>query len=103
MQCGIAAVGAAWLLSGCAVARAPLEALELPRTPEVEGGAWPRLADAPAAETSPGAAPDPADGRATAARLQVEAAAGAAEAERLGAGPVVAPGESAALRRAAGG
>jgi hypothetical protein len=96
----MSAIAAAGLLAGCAAARAPLD---LPRTPEVADGAWPRLADAPPAESSAEGAPAPAEGRAIAESLSLDAAAGAAEAERLGASPVVDLGESARLRRAADG
>jgi len=87
-------------LSGCALARAPIEVLELPRPEIPEDAEWPRLVDGPAPQAE-GEAPDPEEGRRIAETLGADAAAGAAEAERLGAAPVVDPAESARLRRAA--
>lgn len=88
-------------LAGCAAVRAPVEILELPRTPTPQGAEWPRLVDGPAPDAGE-AGPDPEEGRRIAERLSVDAAAGATEAERLAA-PVIPPAQSARLQQAAGG
>jgi len=101
LLCGIA-------VSGCGLddpltgPRGAFAGLDLPQTPEVEGEAWPRLADVPdmppPGVVGPGA-PDPAAGAQVAESLKVEAAVAAARAESLGA-PVLSPAEAARLRAA---
>ncbi|WP_339949618.1 hypothetical protein [uncultured Albimonas sp.] len=95
-------------MSGCGVddlltgPRGAFAGLDLPETPAPETDAWPRLADVPdmppPGEVGPGA-PDPADGRAVAESLKLEAAVAAVRAETLGA-PVISPAEAARLTSA---
>lgn len=95
LQCGMAPLAVALMLSGCGAGGAVFGGYDLPQTAAMPDGDWPRLADA----TFPTDGPDPAAGDAVIASLTIAAATAAARAETL-AGPVMTEAEAARLRPA---